>query len=140
MNTYTFILDIRICHPSVDPADISRTLGMTPQWARKAGEPRSTPKGRRLEGVNAESYWTCDPFNLRWGTSDGRSFEDALEDMLVLLEPHAAFLVDLAREGRNTLWFSSHSNRNFAVEIPPDALARLAALRFSLIHDVYQGE
>lgn len=140
MNTYTFILDVRLYHPSADPADMSRTLGLTPCTQAKAGEPRCTPKGRRLEGVHAESYWACDPFDMPWGSSHDRSLEDALEEVLTVLEPHAAFLVELAQEGRNTLWFSSHGNRNFTVEIPPATLARLAALKFSLVHDVYQGE
>lgn len=37
------------------------------------------------------------------------------------------------------IWFSSHSNRNFTIELPPRLLGRMAALGISLVHDVYQG-
>mgnify|MGYP003575309134 CR=1 FL=1 len=140
MNEYTYILDIRLYHPSVDPEQVSQTLGMTPKNKAKAGEPRFTPKGRRLEGVHSQSYWSCDPFDMRWCSSHERSVDDALVDILEVLEPHSDVLLELARDGRNTIWFSSHSNRNFTIEIPPDTLARLAALKISLVHDVYQGE
>jgi len=139
LQTYTYILDIRITHPSFDPELISQALGKSADTFWKAGEPRRTPKGTLLQGTWPESYWTCNPFSERWRESTEERFEDALEDTLGWLEPHAAFLLKIAEQGTIRIWFSSHSNRNFAVELPPRLLGRMAALGISLVHDVYQG-
>jgi hypothetical protein len=139
MQMYTYVLSLRITHPSIDPEQISQMLGMPADVSWKAGEPRRTPKGTLLQGTRTESYWTCKPFYEGWRESTEEGFEDALEEQLGLLEPHAEFLLEIAEQGTIRVWFSSHSNRNFAIELPPRLLGRMAALGISLVHDVYQG-
>jgi hypothetical protein len=139
MQMYTYVLSLRITHPSIDPEQISRMLGKPADWGWKAGEPRRTPTGTLLQGTRPESYWTCNPFHEGWRESTEAGFEDALEETLGWLEPHAAFLLEIAEQGTIRIWFSSHSNRNFAIELPPRLLGRMAALGISLVHDVYQG-
>lgn len=52
-----FELAIRIRHPSLDPADISRELRLEPEHTFKAGDPRTSSSGIPAASVHAESYW-----------------------------------------------------------------------------------
>jgi len=62
-----FELSLRIRHPSIDPAEISRVLMIDADHSFKAGEPRESRSGIAAAGVHSESYWlgTLDPLALR---------------------------------------------------------------------------
>jgi hypothetical protein len=51
-----FQLSLRIRHPSMDPAEISRELNIEAEHSFRAGDPRSSRSGL-AESVYAESYW-----------------------------------------------------------------------------------
>jgi hypothetical protein len=50
-----FQISLRIRHPSVDPAAISRELKLPAAHSFKAGEPRNSESG--IAATHAESYW-----------------------------------------------------------------------------------
>ena len=52
-----FEISLRIRHPSIDPARISRELKVEPEHSFKAGEPRESSSGIAATSVHAESYW-----------------------------------------------------------------------------------
>lgn len=52
-----FQLSLRIRHPSIDPADISKELGMEPEHSFRAGQPRQSKTGLASLSVHTESYW-----------------------------------------------------------------------------------
>jgi hypothetical protein len=139
MQLYSHVVNLRIWHPTLDPDNVTRTLGLAPEVSWRAGEPRKTPKGTPLQGVRTEGYWTSDPFSYGWRQSTDAQLEDALEELVSFLEPYREFLRELSREGAVRIWASTHSNRNFAVELPPNMLGRLASLGATFVHDVYQG-
>jgi hypothetical protein len=58
-----FELALRIRHPSMDPAVISRELKLKPEHSFMAGEPRESVSGIAAAAVHPESYWlaTLDP-------------------------------------------------------------------------------
>jgi hypothetical protein len=58
-----FELALRIRHPSMDPAVISRELRLEPEHSFKAGEPRTSSSGIAAAAVHGESCWlgTLDP-------------------------------------------------------------------------------
>ena len=58
-----FEMALRIRHPSMDPAAISRELQLQPEHSFKAGEPRTSSSGIAAAAVHAESCWlgTLDP-------------------------------------------------------------------------------
>jgi hypothetical protein len=58
-----FELSLRIRHPSIDPADLSRELGLDAKHSFRAGEPRQLRSGVTSASVHGESYWlgTLDP-------------------------------------------------------------------------------
>ncbi|MGH9644757.1 MAG: hypothetical protein ACRD3Q_20320 [Terriglobales bacterium] len=47
-------MSLRIRHPSMDPEEISRGLGIAPEHSFQAGQPRS---GGARGAVHTESYW-----------------------------------------------------------------------------------
>ena len=138
MQRYSYTIDLRIWHPSIKPEEITRVLGIRPSNSSEAGQPRKTPKGTSLEGVYRESYWNADPFDRGEYSSTDDLAEDALTEVLQILEPHKEFIQNLRGEGaRILLQVSSFSGRNYAFEFSPEFLGRCAALGVSLAHDVY---
>jgi hypothetical protein len=57
-----FELSLRIRHPSIDPAELSRELGLDAQHSFRAGDRRQL-RGEATSAVHSESYWlgTLDP-------------------------------------------------------------------------------
>jgi Domain of unknown function (DUF4279) len=137
MQLYSHIVDLRISHPELDPSVVTRTLGMEPQHAWRAGDPRKTPKGTSLAGTRAIGYWAANPFSYGWRESTDTLVEDALEELLTFLEPHRDFLIELSRGGDVRIWASTSSYRNYTLDLAPGMLTRIASLGASFIHDVY---
>ncbi|HET8699497.1 MAG TPA: DUF4279 domain-containing protein [Gammaproteobacteria bacterium] len=50
---------LRLRHPNVDPAEITRRLGIAPQYAWRAGDPRLPEHGEEGRGVYRESCWVA---------------------------------------------------------------------------------
>jgi hypothetical protein len=61
-----FELAIRVRHPTLDPAEITRELKLEPEHSFKAGDPRTSTSGIAAAAVHAESYWLShiDPVRL----------------------------------------------------------------------------
>ncbi|HEX2494733.1 MAG TPA: hypothetical protein VHK24_13250 [Steroidobacter sp.] len=52
-------VSLRIRHPSCDPHEITRELGLTPDHSWACGEPRRSEAGLPLGGMRRDSYWTA---------------------------------------------------------------------------------
>jgi hypothetical protein len=52
-----FQLSLRIRHPSMDPADLSREFKIEPEHSFRAGDPRPPRSGIAPASVRTESYW-----------------------------------------------------------------------------------
>ena len=138
MQNFSFVVALRIWHPSIDPELISATLGLVPRHQSRVGEPRVTAKGHPLGGVYAESHWSTDPFDHGEYLSHEDQVEDVLFDVLKLLAPKREFLRLLGEQGaRMHLQVSTHSNRNYALVFPPKLLLQCSDLGLSLVHDAY---
>jgi hypothetical protein len=59
VSAYEFTMSLRIRHPRIDPAEITRTLGLEPQYAWRVGDDRREPKGGSIGGKYHESLWMC---------------------------------------------------------------------------------
>src|SRR5215469_14451613 len=57
LDSELFQLSLRIRHPSLDPAELSRELRMEAEHSFRAGDPRSSRSGLAPASVHAESYW-----------------------------------------------------------------------------------
>jgi hypothetical protein len=138
MQPYSFSVALRVWHPDIDPAVITAEVGFEPKTSWRAGEARCTPKGTALTGTRSESYWTSDPFNAGGYDSSDRVAEDVLSEVLDVLGPRKPFLLLLRQQGaRIHIQVSSFSTNNYALELPPEILARSAELGASIVHDVY---
>jgi hypothetical protein len=52
-----FQISLRIRHPSIDPAAISRELRLDAEYSFKVGEPRESGSGMAATALHSESYW-----------------------------------------------------------------------------------
>ncbi len=61
-----FSLSLRVRHPSMDPADLSRVFKIEAEHSYRAGDPRPLRSGGAPASVHAESYWlgALDP--VKW--------------------------------------------------------------------------
>jgi hypothetical protein len=65
----SFHLSLRIRHPWIDPAELTRALHIEPEHAFRAGEPKRLGSGR--VAVNSESYWLGALTPSEWSTNIG---------------------------------------------------------------------
>jgi hypothetical protein len=61
-----FQLSLRIKHPSIDPADISKELGIEPEHSFRAGQPRHSKSTLVPAAVHTESYWLASLNPASW--------------------------------------------------------------------------
>jgi hypothetical protein len=61
-----FQLSLRIRHPSMDPADISKELRIEPEHSFRAGQPRHSKSGLATAAVHSESYWLAPLSAASW--------------------------------------------------------------------------
>src|ERR1700761_2870259 len=64
MTPYQLSLHVR--HPSVDPDEISRELGLAATESSRAGEPRHSRSGVAATAVHGETYWVAVVDPLVW--------------------------------------------------------------------------
>jgi hypothetical protein len=57
LNAGELVVSLCIRHPSIDPQEISDTLGLAAEHCFRAGERRRTDEGEPLQGRYHESYW-----------------------------------------------------------------------------------
>jgi hypothetical protein len=68
-------VSLRIRHPSCDPNEITRELGLSPDHSWGCGEPRRSDGGMLLGGTRHDSYWTASLPGVslaQWRTSEGQ--------------------------------------------------------------------
>jgi len=150
MHSYTAYLRVR--HPSIDPGEITRELGLEPAHAWAAGSPRGESAAAR--GAHVQSYWFAPLGESVWqrataGHADsgplGRAWAPPLEAFLLsqirLLAPHRGFFARLSTEGGSCeLAVTLSARERFSVELPPGLLRSLAELNIAFTLDVSTGE
>ena len=128
---YTVILMIH--HPTERLDVITAALGMEPHHERQAGQPRTTPTGTLLPGVNRETYW---------GFSDGiaghRYFFETVVELLEKLEAAAEYMQYLlASGGRLSLVVHLPGHTNIGDSLAPADLLRMGRLGVGLGVEVF---
>lgn len=104
----SFHLSLRIRHPTLDPADISRELRMEPEYCFKAGEERDKRSASKSTS-HLESYWLAPldpafwenhaPEDLWPYAVDNGTLDMALVRCAYLLRRNASFLRRLQMDG-----------------------------------------
>jgi hypothetical protein len=133
-SSYPFQLSLRIRHPSIDPEEVSRRLGIEAEHSFRAGAPREASRST-VAPVHAESYWlaTLDPATLLLDTDLGMKLalspqahtmalgavDSALAVLITsVLRRHADFFRQLQSEGgevRLIVALSARKTRGFTV-------------------------
>jgi hypothetical protein len=137
--TYSFTVSLRIWHPSLDPASISRTIKLKPHVSWANGELRKTPKGRSLEGRRKGSYWCVQLLKKRYASTTRLSLPGYLRSVVARLKPHQRYFSRIrSNKGNVELFVGVFANNfNFGFEIPPDLMLSLSKSGISLSFDIY---
>ncbi len=137
MSDYEFTMSLRIRHPHVEPAEITRVLGIEPQHTWRAGEPRRDPVGGVLEGTYRESYWMGRLMVKPELASDQVSVESEVLRTLAQLRKSFGFLETLAHEGGVAeLNVSIFAREEFRLELLPETLGLLGRLGLTVSLEV----
>ena len=138
MSEYEFTVSLRIRHPTIDPAKISATLGIQPQHAWRAGEPRCDPAGAELGGAHHDSYWIGRLMDAPQLSSDSVSVERVILKTLSQLRRAQSFLEQLNAEGGVAeLLVSLYAREDFRLELPSESLKLLGRMHLSVALDVH---
>ena len=138
MSEYEFTISLRLRHPDIDPASITRTLGIEPQHTWKVGDSRRDPAGAALEGAYRESYWVAQLTEQPQLASARVSVESVLLQTLVHLRRSQSFLAQLDAEGGVAeLHISLFARTDFRLELSAQSQALLGHLGLAFALDVH---
>jgi hypothetical protein len=138
MSGYEFTISLRIRHPRIDPAAITRTLAMEPQHTWQAGAARLGPAGEALDGVYRESYWMGRLMEEPQLSSAQVSVESVLLQTLAHLRRSQSFLEQLHTEGGVAeLYVSLFAREDFRLELSAQSLGLLGRLGLAVALDVH---
>jgi hypothetical protein len=106
MNANSYKISLAIRHPSLDPAEVTATLGLVPGRCYAVGDDRTSPTGRVIGGRWSESKWGRVLFDGNWPSI---SLAVALRKVLDTIEQHSIFFQRIRSEGGATVisvgWF-----------------------------------
>ena len=145
--SYPFQLSLRVRHPSIDPAAISRELQIEPEHSFRAGDLRDASRSSAVTPVHVDSYWlaTLDLEKLLLGTPETGlvhkiaqhaptialgALEPALSLLTSVLRRHAEFFRRIESEGgevRLIVALSARKTRGFT--LTPQLSKALSELR-----------
>ncbi len=129
-------LDVQlfIVHPTIDPADIEKTLGIIASHSHRRGDNRVTPKGNVLSGTYRDTRWR---YSERYIICN-QWFANKVETFLNTLKPHQEFLRNLVTTGGSaTIIVGFLGDGYFGDEIPPATLTKIVELGLSLSIEVF---
>jgi hypothetical protein len=134
---YHFRISLRLRHPSIAPATITEALRIDPKHSWKAGEPRQTPTGTALTGLNRDTYWVAEITAGRWPADVGEAIHGVLRSLI----PHRPFLHRLRAEGGTAELFVGWFFENQSGDIlTHECLALAGDLQIDLSFDIYPPE
>jgi hypothetical protein len=122
------LISIRLTHPVDDVSVIGKSIGLLPEIAWLAGEPRKTPRGTPLNGSNLQSYCAC-----QLPTEKASSLEEGLWLAIDLFKAQESQLTQFSRSGGELSLFVSLEHNKFEGAILDAALlAELGRLHVSI--------
>jgi hypothetical protein len=124
-----FDIDLNVVHPTLRPSEISKALGLVAHVSHAVGEPRKTPKGKRLPGAYTDTRWR----HKRRYTVEEQWFGDELADFVESLRPRSEALAMLrATGGMTALIIQFVGEGHFGDEIGYETLSTILELGLSL--------
>jgi hypothetical protein len=120
MSRTEYSLTLRLRHPDFDPEELTQRLGVEPQHAWRAGEPRATESGR--DGVYRETFWLGmlpSPLETLGGPLlPGTARDDAVAEQLVeqLVGPQTTLFFVLLKMKRDIEFWRSFAQSQGTIE------------------------
>jgi hypothetical protein len=149
MSPDNFSIALRVRHPSIDPAEVTRRLGIDPQHAWRAGEPRHVDDDDAGSALHRETYWVgllpAPPLGPSpWGSSIDESLRRAvslpqgsLYFTLLKMKRSAAFWREFADQGGTVeCLLQVHKADRFQLDLSQALLLALVELRITLSIEV----
>jgi len=149
MGPNDFSIALRIRHPSIDPKEVTRRVGIDPQHAWRAGEPRHVDGDHAGSALHRETYWVglLPPPVLGpspWGHGVDESLRRAaalpqasLYFTLLNMKRSAAFWREFADQGGTIeCLLQVHRADRFQLDLSQALLLALVELRITLSIDV----
>ncbi len=137
MSGYEFMMSLRIRHPRIDPAEITRALGIEPQHLWRAGDQRLGSEGDEIGGKRRDSYWMGRLMAEPVLAQDHASVESEVEHTLGTLRRCFSFLETLKAEGGSAeLHVSLYARKEFRLEFLPASLALLGRVGLAIVLEV----
>ena len=124
----------------MDPGRISKELRLRPSRSWKVGEPRRTPKGEPIGGINRDSYWLKSLVKKRYAGSRAQSLERFLKLTIARLEPHSTTFRRIKKGGGHVELFIGLFSEapNHGAELPAELLLALGRAGVGLSLDIYR--
>ena len=137
MSDYEFMMSLRIRHPRIDPAEITRALGIEPQHIWRAGDLRRDSEGDEIGGTRRESYWMGRMMTEPALARDHVCVESEIQHTLGTLRRCFNFLETLKAEGGSAeLHVSLYAREDFRLEFLPESLALLGRVGLTVVLEV----
>ncbi len=151
MSPQEFSIALRIRHPSIDPTEVTRRLGIDPQHAWRAGEPRRLDADDAGSAVHRETYWVgllpaprLGPALAPWSERVEESVRRAeahpqvsLYFTLLKMKREAGFWREFADEGGTVeCLLQVHKADRFQLDLSQALLLALVELRITLSIEV----
>ena len=138
MYPYRYSVSLRIAHPTVNPDTITMKLGIQPFREWMAGEPRLTPKGQTLKGINKETYWVAELNRGKSLLSRKIALEDFLAEQLARFKKMEKYFRHIRKTGGRVEFFVGlFCDKNMGAEFPSSLLATMGKLGIELSLDIY---
>jgi hypothetical protein len=99
MYPFHYKVSLRFSHPKMDPHEITTALGLSPKRSWMVGEPKTTPTGQRLKGINRKTYWYANFGGEEPLYSEKTDLTKLLSDMTIQLRPAKDFTHDFGAPG-----------------------------------------
>ena len=141
MNDHEFTMSLAIRHPDIDPAQITRELGLQPGHVWRRGEQRTDDAGMALGGNHRDSYWLCEITPRPKFSGEQVRVESELSRVLKTLQKSIAFLQNLHHGGGATeLLVTVFARGDFRIELLPEESSLLGRIGLSLIVEIRSGQ
>ena len=138
MGNYEFTVSLRIRHPNIAPAEITRNLGIEPLHSWRAGDPRLDAAGGETSGTYRDSYRMARLMPKPELAADRVSVESEVLRTLAQLRRAFGFLVTLKAEGGAAdLHVSLFAREDFRLELSARSLALLGRLGLAVALDIH---
>lgn len=136
---FSYAISLRIQHPCIDPAEITRELCMEPTGSWLAGSKRQTPDGTVLEGTRRETYWYSKLIAPSQGTSLQPYLETTLAEIVARLGAFKGFFGRVNVEGgRVVIAIGAYGAQPYGFEISPALSQQIGSLGAVVLIDVYR--